>query len=239
VDGEGLDVSRRRVLFAVLVALFAVGLWRGTPAFAAGPVVFVDNESSVVPQADVDAAVPAFQVAVSRDFASVWGTDATLTTDPAVPAQMVVRLEDDADCGGCLGYHDVIGGRPTSRVFARTSALDNESWQLVFSHELEEMLVDPWVNRLAEWGGRTWLVEVSDPCESGLYAYFVDGVAISDFITPRWYDRSLPGRFDFTGRFRRAGQVGQHGYASYRDPGAWGGWSQVFGYHARREGTRR
>lgn len=208
----------------------------GTAEAATGPLVYVSNVSTTVPQADVDAALPAFQTAVSRDLAPAWGTDATLTTDPTLEtsAQMVVEISDDANCVGCLGYHEVFGGKPTSYVFARTGAEFNESWQLTFSHELFEMLVDPWINRLAQWNGRNWLVEVCDPPESGLYAYFVDGVAISDFITPRWYDRTLRGPFDFTRHLKRAGQIGKHGYASYLDPSAFGGWSQVFGFHAKR-----
>ncbi len=218
------------VIFAAAIALCA-----STPAFAAGPVVYVANLSTVVPQADVVAALPAFQIAVSRDLAAAWGTDATLTTDPAAEptAAMVVRIEDDAQNCGCLGYHDVLGGKPTSWIYAGTSASAHDSWQLVFTHELFEMLVDPWINRFALWHDRTWLVEVCDPPESGFYAYLIDGVVISDFITPRWYDRSLPGLFDFTGRFRKSGQIGRHGYASYRDPSVLGGWGQVFGFHAR------
>jgi hypothetical protein len=215
----------RRTL--IVLVLTAAAVFFVPAAVAAGPVVYVNNLSADVPQQDVDAALPAFQTMVSRDLAAVWGVDATLTTDPAYKdsAAMEVRLEDDADCMGCLGYHD-IADRPYARVFARTSAEYNESWQLVFSHELEEMLVDPVVNRFSRWNGRNWLVEVSDPCESGMYAYFIDGVAVSDFVTPRWYDAGLRGRFDFTGRLRRAGQIGRHGYASYWD----GGWQQVFGF---------
>jgi hypothetical protein len=220
------------------ITALLVGVTFGAFAHAAysfgGPLVYVANDSETVSQTEIDSALPAFQTAVSRDLASVWGVDATLTTDPSLEssAAMVVRVEDDSDAcsfSGCaLGYHDLIDGKPTSRVFAATGNEFHESWQLTFSHELFEMLVDPWVNRMAMWGGRTWLVEVCDPPESGFYAYFVNGVAISDFITPRWYDSSLPGAFDFTRRLRRAGQIGRHGYASWWDTSIHR-WSQVYG----------
>jgi hypothetical protein len=181
-----------------------------------------------VPQADVVAALPSFQTAISRDFARVWGTDATLTTDPAfaVTADMEIIVDDNAPDCGCLGYHDVVGKRPVSYIYAETGAKYNESWQLTFTHETFEMLVDPWVNRFANWNGRTWLVEVADQVESGFYAYTIDGVVISDFITPRWFSPNLRGPFDFTHGLKRAGQIGRHGYASYWLGGAWG---QVFG----------
>jgi hypothetical protein len=194
--------------------------------------VYVENLSETVPQADVDAALPAFQLAVSRDLARVWGSDALLTTDAALEprAAMTVRILDDSDAcslwGCALGYHELDdSGMPSAYVFAKTGADFHESWQLTFSHELFEMLVDPWLNRFALWDGRTWLVEVADPPESGYYAYFINGVAISDFITPRWYNAKLKGPFDFTRHFRHAGQIGRHGYASW-----WtgSGWEQVF-----------
>src|SRR5207237_8995595 len=125
----------RRLLLCALLTL-AAGPF-AAPAVAAGPLVYVENLATTVPQADVDAALPAFQTAVTRDLAPVWGVDATLTTDPklAASAAMVVQLADDATCMGCLGYHDVVGGRPTSYVFARTSAEYSEAWPLVFMHE--------------------------------------------------------------------------------------------------------
>lgn len=220
----------KRSLAATVATILSFGL--GLPAVASAdpsaPVVYVGNLSTVVPQADLEAALPAFQTAVTRDFAPVWGVNVTLTTDPAAAstAAMVVNVEDYSPVFGALGYHDVIGRRPTSRVFAATGASYNESWQLTFTHELFEMLADPWINHFAIWNGRTWLVEVADQVESGFYAYTINGVVISDFVTPRWYNAKLRGPFDFTRKLKRAGQIGRHGYASYW---AGGGWQQVFG----------
>lgn len=219
-----------RSLVATIATALAFGL--GLPAVAtadpAAAVVYVGNLSTTVPQADIDAALPAFQTAVTRDFAPVWGVNVVLTTDPTAQAtaQMVVNVEDWSTVFGALGYHDVIGGRPTSRVFAAEGAAFNESWQLTFTHELFEMLADPWINHFAIWNNRTWLVEVADQVESGFYAYTINGVVISDFVTPRWYNAKLRGPFDFTRHLKRAGQIGRHGYASYWTSG---GWKQVFG----------
>jgi hypothetical protein len=201
-------------------------------ALASSPVVYFDNQSTTVPQAEVVAAVAAFQVATSRDFAPAWGLDAVLTTDPLYKdtAAMTVQIADDADCLGCLGYHDIANGKPISYVFAKTSAEFNETWQLVATHELFEMLADPWINRFAIWNKRTWLVEVADPCESGLYAYTIGGVVISDFITPAWYGSIRGKPVDFTRSLRKPGAIGRHGYASYRDPRSPNGWGQVFGF---------
>lgn len=213
-----------KFLLALGAALAALSLVPS--ALAAGPTVFFDNQSSTVPQADLVAAVGGFQVAVSRDLEASWGTDAQLTTDPALPADMTVEIDDDATCWGCLGYHDVVDGKPISYIFAGTSAQYNESWQLVASHELDEMLVDPWINHFARWKDRSWIVEVCDPVESGAFAYTVNGVVVSDFITPAWYGGVRGKPVDFTRGLKHPGQIGRHGYASFlKEDGTWG---QVF-----------
>lgn len=230
------------IVAALLVAASTFSASWGTASWGTGiasasslPVIYVSNSSTVVPQADVEAALPAFQTAVSRDLAKYWHIDAVLTTDPAqaASADMTLAVSDDADQPGALGYHDVgLDGRPYGKVFARTGAAYNESWQLTFTHELFEMLVDPWINRFSIWNHRTWLVEVGDPCESGFYAYAINGVVISDFITPSWYGAGFgsgksKAPLDFTKKLKRAGQIGKHGYASYQK--ADGTWGQVFG----------
>ena len=64
------------------------------------------------------------------------------------------------------------------------------------------MLVDPYGNKLQSsqsieivggsiqdgTGELEYLVEACDPCEADKYAYPIQGIAVSDFITPRFYD---------------------------------------------------
>lgn len=216
-------MRRKLIVFAAIVA----SLTAPARAQASSPVVYVSNESTVIPQEDVLRALPAFQVAVSRDLATWWGVDAQLTTDPSAAHDMSVTITDDATCLGCLGYHDVIGNQPAGFVFARTSAYFHDSWQLVFTHELFEMLVDPWINRFAIWNKKTWLVEVADQVESGYYAYSIDGVVISDFILPGWFGGMKGNPVDFTHGLKKPGQIGRHGYGSWKNPD--GTWGQAFG----------
>src|SRR4249919_728666 len=196
-----------------MVAAFVACL-AAPPIAGASPVVaYVGNHSAEVTNADIANSLPAFQTAVSRDFAPVWGTDAVLTTDPAAEqtANMLVYVNDEPDCWGCLGYHDVVLGRPTSYVFADLAEQYHDSWQLILTHELFEMLADPWINRYAIWSHRTWLVEVCDQVEDGYYAYRIGPVVISDFIFPKWFDSRLKGPVDFTHGLKRSGQIGRHG----------------------------
>lgn len=228
-----------RILLFALIASACFGLLTHSAHAANGPLVYISSTSPAFTQAQVDATAHAYQIAVSRDMAPVWGTDATLTTDSAQAARadMSLVFQDDIDCWGCLGYHWTQDGKPIAYVGLNVSKEYADDARLVGAHELEEMLVDPYINHFARWAGRTWLVEVSDPCEAGSYAYWIEGVPISDFITPAWYGSVRGRRVDFTGGLRRPGQIGVHGYASFLDPSQASGWGQVFGFHAEDEGT--
>jgi hypothetical protein len=64
------------------------------------------------------------------------------------------------------------------------------------------------------------LVEVCDPSEDGQFGYSVNGVLVSDFYTPRFFDPvAVDGvRYSFTGAITEPRQVLDGGYMSWWDP---------------------
>ena len=104
-------------------------------------------------------------------------------------------------------------------------------WTIDASNETLEMLVDPSGNKLQSSqsieivGGKIkdgtgefeYLVEACDPCEADKYAYPIQGVAVSDFITPHFYDPVVtPGtRYSFTGAITAPRQILPGGYISF------------------------
>src|SRR5262249_43354933 len=139
---------------------------------------------------EVSAVSAAIQKQLIRDFGPIWNVDATI--DP------FVKLEDVP-----LGYWRILvvdtfakGGQHRDRngqPFALVAA--GSSWSLVASHEALEMLADPFSSRLVsgdsliESQGRVeYLVEVCDPCQGDDFAYHVDGILVSDFYTPNYFD---------------------------------------------------
>src|SRR5262249_30300381 len=66
----------------------------------------------------------------------------------------------------------------------------------------------------------TYLVEVCDPCEADNFAYSVNRIRLSDFLTPHFYDPegSTGGRFSFRGNIPGPHQVLPGGYVSFGDP---------------------
>lgn len=129
------------------------------------------------------------------------------------------------------GYHLDRHNQPFAKVIASP---DDDTWTIDASHEIVEMLVDPFGNRMQTSqaievakdnvvdtsGTFSYLVEACDPCEANNYAYEISGIAVSDFITPHFYDASATPatRYSFKGNIVRPRQLLPGGYISYVRP---------------------
>jgi hypothetical protein len=98
-----------------------------------------------------------------------------------------------------------------------------KGWSLLASHELVEMLCDPWGVRtrhgkslIHEQGHVEYLVEVCDPCQHE--HYMVHDVHVSDFVTPEYYGprAAQGGRYSFTGSVKGPLDVGDRGLLTWR-----------------------
>ena len=120
-------------------------------------------------------------------------------TDPKdVPAAahgiaLVDTIKDQPK--GVLGYHTEDPGGKLWGVVAAKPELDNGgkattgNWSVssVLSHEVLEMYIDPNCNLWANDGhGKAYSFEVCDPVEAPTYP--VNGVSVSNFVTPAWFD---------------------------------------------------
>ena len=173
----------------------------------------------------------ALNLQVTRDLPQFWPVTATVMylPNPAKipagvwPVQLVATLPP-----GEGGYHSDKHKQPFSKVIASP---DDPTWTIDASHEILEMLVDPYGNRMQSSvaieivGGKIqdgtgqfgYLVEACDPCEANDYAYTINGIAVSDFITPHFYDPGVtPGtRYSFTGAIKGPRQILPGGYISW------------------------
>ena len=70
---------------------------------------------------------------------------------------------DDPDQAGALGYHEMSSrGTPLGKVFAGLDMRLGTSWTVTLSHELLEMLADPWINWCAQSReGKIYALEVA------------------------------------------------------------------------------
>ena len=168
-------------------------------------VGLVDRTKKLDPSL-VQAAAAALNVQVMRDLQPYWNVNATVRylPDPGSipvgvwPVFLVNQLPP-----GEGGVHLDKKNQPYSLVIAQPG--DN-TWTIDASHETVEMLVDPAGNRMQASraikivgkgvqdapGEFQYLVEACDPCEGNQYAYTIQGIAVSDFITCLLYTSPSP-----------------------------------------------
>src|SRR5262249_39340716 len=134
---------------------------------------------------------------------------------------------DNPDQAGVLGYHEMTSeGTPLGKVFAKLDISNGTSWTVTLSHELLEMLADPWTNWCAVGSdGKIFALEVADPMEADELGYEIDGIRVSDFVTPAWFEPTQADRLDFRQHLSRQLELARGGYISVLDPKK--GWTQI------------
>jgi hypothetical protein len=196
-------------------------------------VGLVDKTGALDP-ALVQAAAASLNIQVMRDLPQWWPITATVQYLPnpkkipvgVWPVFLVAKLPP-----GEGGVHLDKNNQPYSLVIGTP---DSNDWTIDASHETLEMLVDPSGNRLQASraikivgndvqdapGEFEYLVEACDPCEANQYAYSIQGIAVSDFITPHFYDpvATAGTRYSFGGHITRPRQILPGGYISFVDP---------------------
>jgi hypothetical protein len=209
------------------------------------------NRSTVLTDAQVQAAVPALQTQVHRDFAPPWGIDADLAFVPKSkkpdPKSWWLVILDNSDQAGALGYHDVTAtGLPIGKVFAGTDKQYGNQWTVTASHELVEMLGDPEINltvfvQTSNTAGRLYAYETADACEADGDGYKISGVLVSDFVYPAWFEASAkPGtQLDYRNLIKKPFDLRPGGYIGYFDIGSGSGWQQLHGQLARQKYASR
>lgn len=168
----------------------------------------------------------------SAQFYYAGSSEADVLRIPSTHA--VMYLFDDADQAGALGYHTEILGRVIAKVFTKiilenggtvlgvTSDPYRYSVSSTVSHELLELLGDPFVNLYAQGPKNLdYAVELCDPVEAKSYFVSVghpnDGsktdVAVSNFVLPAFFDwEAITGPFDFQGELSGAFTLSRGGY---------------------------
>jgi hypothetical protein len=202
--------------------------------------IAIINASTAIGDDAVGTAVPALQTQVSEHLAPIWGVDAELFFVPsgAPPPNGIwwLAIMDNSDQAGTLGYHDTTSdGLPLGKVFAASDLAWGYNWTITASHELLEMLIDPDINLMAFAqnpgnGGRFYAYEICDPCEADQFGYPINGVVVSDFVFPSWFESfRAPGscQFDATQQIVQPFQLAAGGYISVYDPGTGAGWQQL------------
>jgi hypothetical protein len=184
--------------------------------------IAIINQSAVLTDAEIQAIVPALQTQVTEDFAPHWGVDADVffsAPDSVPPGAWRLTLYDlDPVYGragrgaGCHGVGD--DGVPLATIVALPLIENGQSWSKVVSHELLEMLGNPYRDKFITYKGSTYRLENADPVQSSRHAYEIYGVLVSDFVFPEWFVAGKYPKgttFDFRGYTRKPFQTARFG----------------------------
>lgn len=193
------------------------------------------SETRKITASQLNRVAAALQKQAVRDFAPIWqipvSVDAfdKLKDVPVGYWPMIVR--DDIGEPGAAGVHMDKNGQPFSLIQY------SDSWSLTASHEMLEMVCDPFGFRVVagqspkqDQGVVEFLVEVADPPEAPENGYTINGLLVSDFFTPHFYDPvTAPGvRYSFSGKLDGPRRILKGGYLSWRDPVSDHWWQQVW-----------
>ncbi|MFC7258592.1 hypothetical protein [Streptomyces lutosisoli] len=193
------------------------------------------SESDQITPSQLNRVAAALQKQAIRDFDPIWKIPASvdafdkLDDVPVGYWPMIVR--DDIQQAGAAGVHLDNNGQPFSLIEY------SDSWSLTASHEMLEMLGDPGGSRLVAGqspkpgqGVVEFLVEVADPSEAPENGYTINGLLMSDFFTPNFYDPvAAPGvRYSFTGKLDGPRKILPGGYISWHDPVSDHWWQQIW-----------
>jgi hypothetical protein len=183
------------------------------------------SETQSISFSELGRACASLQKQAIRDLLPIWNIQSTVDAfarleDVPVGTWPIV-IEDNINTPGAAGVHEDKDGQPFALVMAESG------WSLTASHELIEMLVDPFGRRLTEGqspkpgqGRVEFLVEPCDPSEATQFAYLINGVTVSDFYTPKYFSTVFnpADRYSHTGAIKRPRQVLKGGYLSWHDP---------------------
>lgn len=179
--------------------------------------------------------IPAWEQAANNDFAPAWDTPhVKITLSKPSRGCIEALFVKSGSIQGALAFHTVERGRPKIVVYAGTDDYFGYSNSVSFTHELFETLGDPYTSAFnLPWNsypvvhvghteeqipvGALAIDEVCDPVEA--YQYRLNGVAISDFITPNWFHDQVRGGYDYMNVVQEPYTVTRGGYVMFEYQG--------------------
>jgi hypothetical protein len=171
-----------------------------TPIAAVSPLsITTSNQSTMITDAEIASAIAAFQAQYAQDFVPIWG-------EPAPKTYAFIFVDEDPNAPGALGYHDLEGDVPTARILVKTTKQAGISVSSVVSHEGLEMLGDPYTSLVViddpNGDGKSGMLYMAELCDAvEQTSYMLDGVEVSNFVTPAWFDPdNAKGPYDKLGK---------------------------------------
>lgn len=164
--------------------------------------------------------VAAINKQLALHFAPYWAIEAQATvfsSTTLIPSgyfPVTIEYDIDEDLGGFHGVDD--DGIPFGKVRYSSKV------SYVLSHEILEMVHNPYLKKFRKTTGfkeneddPLYVEEVADATDGK--GYLIDGIEVSNFITPDWFNRVHVEniKYDFLGLLKRPRELYEGGYISW------------------------
>jgi hypothetical protein len=183
------------------------------------------SQSTNLSNSELAAGASALGRQVARDLARHWQVSATISSfvkleDLPVGCWPIIVI-DSKNKSNMEGYHTDEHGQPFAIVQY------SPTWTLAASHEMIEMLIDPYGKTLvpghsvdpAHPGRVEYLIEACDPCQDQSNAYPMNGFLVSDFYTPRYFDPQAANGvlYSANGKISKPREILSNGYITWHN----------------------
>jgi hypothetical protein len=187
------------------------------------------SEIKATSKTDLVQIAAALQKQVAKDLRPIWNIDATVevfnTLQDVPRAYWPIIIKKETGFVGVGGIHSIKDAQPFAVVAYNT---DFDRLTFAISRQLVAMLVDPSGNRVISApspnpvdNGKTVdvLVEIVTPMQGKEYGYRIDGVLVSDFVTPAFFDPSQTkgSSFSFNNAVKEPLSILNGGFLSWVD----------------------
>lgn len=191
------------------------------------------NASHVLTDAEISATISTFQKWDDDMLRPAWGFDVCkysfMTWSEFEQNQdeniWPIFINNHSTDPGVGGFHDDEAGRIFGRVFAGDALRYGISWTVDASHEAAEIRGNPTIDKTVNIrGGMIALRELCDPVEADEQAIDVDGVKLSNFVLPSYFDNG-PGPWDYQNKL--TGPCPTLTVGGYQSLYVYGAWTQI------------
>jgi hypothetical protein len=154
--------------------------------------------------------VIALRQQVERDLEPRWGSGAYIYVPQGQPTPGTWTLRvTDIEPSGVVDY-----GPPTAINVAK-----GDMWTVTASRLIVDTVVNPGGAGLAVVNNSIVKIEPCAPVAGSVYR--INGVFVSNFVFPSWYQPEGTGPFDHGGELSEAGELATDGYLTRLTPEGW------------------
>jgi len=198
------------------------------------PIIILNNSKAMSHFYDWKPVIMALEKQV-KQVADTWYIEAPVIEayvtklDSTLKNIRIIELTDAADVKDADGYHsESSNGVAFAKVFVGPILANGGGVPATVSHEIIEMMINPYANRWVhnDGDGFDYAEEIADPVQEQTYE--IDGVAVSNFVTPDWFDERAASwrKFDYLKNLSEPFRISEGGYMIRKQSGTV---QQVFG----------